>query len=88
MYNKSWKSRPSLNLAQRFCQKFQLNEVRNIFLLLFLPTKLPAYVDGRVITKGGRLILDISHTTDLAKQKEFLVAVNIQKAFDSVNQIF
>ena len=41
MYNKSWKSRPSLNLAQRFCQKFQLNEVRNIFLLLFLPTKLP-----------------------------------------------
>lgn len=87
MYNKSWKSRPSLNTGTKILSKVSAERSKK-YLPAVISANQTAYVDGRVITKGGRLISDISHTTDLAKQKEFLVAVNIQKTFDSVNQIF
>ena len=47
-----------------------------------------AYLNGKFITEGGRLTSDISWVSDLLKLKGLLQAVDIEKAFDSVNHIF
>ena len=44
-----------------------------------------AYVKNRFITKSGRVISDILNTLAL---EGFLVTVDIEKAFDSVNHCF
>ena len=47
-----------------------------------------AYVKGRFISKGGRLFSDILEISDNLKIKGFLMTVDIEKAFDSVNHLF
>ena len=47
-----------------------------------------AYVDGRFISEGGRLIADILQINDVLKLNGILVTVDIQKDFDSVNHQF
>ena len=47
-----------------------------------------AYVDGRFISEGGRLIADVLQTTDMLKLNGMLITIDIQKAFDSVNHQF
>ena len=47
-----------------------------------------AYVDGRFISEGGRLIADVLQITDVLKLNDMLVIVEIQKAFDLVNHLF
>ena len=47
-----------------------------------------AYVKGRLISKGGRLISDILEISDNLKVKGFLMTLDIKKAFDSVNCLF
>ena len=47
-----------------------------------------AYLNGRFIDEGGRLICDIFEVSDLLKLKGLLLTVDIEKAFDSVNHNF
>ena len=47
-----------------------------------------AYVDGRFISEGRRLIADVLQTTNVLKLNGMLVTIDIQKAFDSVNHQF
>ena len=47
-----------------------------------------AYLNGRFISEGGRLISDIFEVSDLLKLKGLLLTVDIEKAFDSVNHNF
>ena len=47
-----------------------------------------AYVDGRFISGGGRLIADVLQITDVLMLNDMLVTVEIQKAFDLVNHLF
>ena len=47
-----------------------------------------AYVDGRFISEGRRLIADVLQTTDMLKLTGMLVTIDIQKTFDSVNHQF
>ena len=47
-----------------------------------------AYVDGRFISEDGRLIADVLQTTDMLKLNDTLTTIDIQKAFDLVNQEF
>ena len=47
-----------------------------------------AYVDGRFISEGRRLIADVLQTTDTLKLTGMLVTIDIQKTFDSVNHQF
>ena len=44
-----------------------------------------AYVKGRFISEGGRLISDILEISDNLKIKGFLMTLNTEKAFDPVN---
>ena len=47
-----------------------------------------AYVKGRFITEGGRLISDFLEISDNLKIKGFLMTLDIEKAFNSVNHLF
>ena len=45
-------------------------------------------VKGRFISEGGRLISDILEISNSLKIKGFLMTLDIEKAFDSVNHLF
>ena len=47
-----------------------------------------ACLNGRFISEGGRLISDIFEVSYLLKLKELLLTVDIEKAFNSVNNNF
>ena len=47
-----------------------------------------AYVKGRFISEGGRLISDVLEISDKLQIKGFLMTVDIEKAFDSINHCF
>ena len=47
-----------------------------------------AYLNNKFISEGGRLISDIFEARDLVKLKGLLRAVDIEKAFNSVNHNF
>ena len=47
-----------------------------------------AYVDGRFIRQGGRLIANVLQTPDALKLSGTLVTIDIKKAFNSVNHKF
>ena len=43
-----------------------------------------AYLDGRFIIEGGRLIFDMVEVRDFLKSKGLVFPVGIEKAFDTV----
>ena len=47
-----------------------------------------AYVAQRCINKSGRLISDLLSVTKKMKVKGYLVTINIEKAFDSLDDTF
>ena len=47
-----------------------------------------AYVKGRFISEEDRLISDILEISDNLEVKGFLMTLDIEKAFDSVNLLF
>ena len=47
-----------------------------------------AYLQNIFISEGGRLISDILEITDLLQTEGILLAVDIEKAFDSINHLF
>ena len=55
-------------------------------LPFLIVSKQTAYVRNRFISKSGRVISDISEIVNTLEG--FLVSINIEKAFDSVNHCF
>ena len=47
-----------------------------------------AYVENRFIGKSSRLIADITEITGVLNKEEFLVTMDINKAFDSLDHTF
>ena len=47
-----------------------------------------AYVKGSFVSEGGRLISNILEISDNLKLKGFLMAIDIEKAFDWINHLF
>ena len=46
------------------------------------------YVKNRYISESGRLIYDVLDTASILNKKGFLVSVDIEKAFDSIDHSF
>ena len=69
-----------------------LSKALSIRMKDFLPSLVNenqiAYVKGRFISEGGRLISDIIESTDIFQKSGYLFTVDIEKAFDSVNHVF
>ena len=47
-----------------------------------------AYVKNRFVSETGRMILDILQIANTLVLESFLVTIDIEKAFDSVNHCF
>ena len=53
-----------------------------------IPANQSAYVDGRFISESGRLVSNLLEISDTLKLDGLLAAIDIQKAFDSVDHGF
>ena len=76
-----------LNINTKLISKVLGERLRNILPPL-ISSDQTAYVKGRVISEGGRLISDVIEICDKLQIKGFLMIVDIEKAFDSINHYF
>ena len=66
---------------------FKIDALKKVFPSL-ITHKQTAYVQSRCISETGRLISDILETVDTLHLKGYLVTIDIEKVFDSLNHSF
>ena len=83
------KTRPIslLNIDTKLISKVFASRLKNLLPCL-ISSDQTAYVKGRFISEGGRLISDAIEMCDKLQIKGFLMTVDIEKAFDSINHCF
>ena len=75
-----------LNIATKLISNVLAEKLKNVLPSL-ISSDQTAYVKGRFISEGGRLISDVLEICDKL-HKDFLMTVDIEKALDSINQFF
>ena len=83
-YIQSWPPISLLNLNVNFISKALAERLKNV-LPEIIPPYQNAFVKNRYISEGGRLISDLLEMSEVLNKEAFLVTINIEKAFDSVN---
>ena len=63
------------------------SRVKKVLPSLVLPQQM-AHVENRFIGESGRFIADIIEITDVLYRERFLVAMDIEKGFDSLDHTF
>ena len=86
-YIKNWRPISLLNVDVKILSKALAERLKEALPDLISPSQL-AYVKGRCISEGGRLISDIIEVSNMLQKKGFLLTIDIEKAFDSVNHNF
>ena len=76
-----------LNVDQKILSKTLAGRLKNILPKLISPGQ-TTYVENRFIGESGRLIADILETCDSEKLEGLLLAIDIEKAFDSLEHDF
>ena len=76
-----------LNVNQIFISKKLAARLKKVLPFLIDPRQ-TAYVNGRFLGESGRLIANITETCDLEELERYLVAIDSEKAFDSLNHNF
>ena len=66
---------------------FKIDALKKVFPSL-ITHKQTAYVQSRCISETGRLISDILEIADTLNLEGYLVTIDIEKAFDSLNHSF
>ena len=83
----NWRPISLLNVDLKIFSKAVASRLRAC-LDTIISSEQCAYVEGRFISQNGRLIYDILEACELFGVEGYLVTVDIQKAFHSVNQFF
>ena len=83
-YIKNWRSISLLNVDTKIISKALLERLKNVLSSL-ISMQQTAYIKNRSIEKGGRLIPDIVNICDCNNIGGFLVTIDIEKAFDSLD---
>ena len=83
----NWRPISLLNVDAKIKPKLLAKRLKNVLSPLISYNQ-TAYVNGRFVSEGGRLISDILEISDMLSLKGLLLTVDIQKAFDSVNHQF
>ena len=86
-YIQNWRPLSLLNTDIKILSKALAQRLKKAFPFLF-SAKQSAYVDGRFISEGGRLISDLLEISDALKLDGLLATIDIHKAFDSVDHAF
>ena len=84
---KHWRPISLLNVDYKIISKALPSRVKNVLPNL-IPPQQTAYVENRFIGESSRLIADIIEITDVINKEGFLVTMDIQKAFDSLDHTF
>ena len=84
---KNWCPISLLNVDSKLISKPLGNRLQDVMPNLVSENQ-SAYVNNRFISKSGKLISDILEITDSLQVDDLLMTIDIEKAFDSVNQFF
>ena len=84
---KNWRPISLLNVDNKLISKPLGNRLQDVMPNLVSENQ-SAYVNNRFISKSGKLISDILEITDSLQVDDLLMTIDIEKAFDSVNQFF
>ena len=71
----------------KIISKIRSTRIKNVLPFL-ISSSHTAYVKNRFVSESGRVISDILEVSYLLALEGFLVTVDIEKAFDSVNHRF
>ena len=83
----NWRPISLLNFDQKIISKALSTRLKNVLPSLIDPRQ-TAYVNGRFINESGRLISDIIEICDKECISGYLMTIDFQKAFDSLNHKF
>ena len=84
---KNWRPISLLNVDLKIISKVLAIRFKKVISSLISSNQI-AYVNARFISEGGRLISDELEICDTLKIEGFLLTVDIEKAFDSVDHSF
>ena len=84
---KNWRPISLLNVDTKLISNVLTERLKNV-LPDIISKNQTAYVNNRFISEGGRLINDLLEACDTLNKKGYLVTIDIEKAFDSVNHVF
>ena len=82
---KNWRPISLSNVDSKLISKPLGNRLQDVMPNLVSENQ-SAYVNNRFISKSGKLISDILEITDSLQVDDLLMTIDIEKAFDSVNQ--
>ena len=84
---KNWRPISLLNIDHKIISKLFATRLKDVLPSL-ISSKQTAYIAKRFIGEGGRLISDLLEMSDKLNIKGYLVTVDIEKAFDSLDHDF
>ena len=84
---RNWRPISVLNVDYKINPKALASRLKKVLPNLISPQQ-TAYVENRFIGERGRLIADIIEITDVLNKEGFLVTMDIEKAFDSLDHTF
>ena len=84
---KNWRPILLSSIDTKLICKVLAGRLKN-FLPSLISSDQTAYIKERFISEGGRLISDILEICDKLQIKGFLMTVDVEKAFDSINHCF
>ena len=84
---KNWRPISLLNVDVKLISKVLSNRIKNLLPNL-ISNNQNAYVANRFLSKGSRLISDILEMTDIVNVEGYLLTIDIERAFDSVDHCF
>ena len=76
-----------MNIDAKLISKVLTERLKNVLPTL-ISSNQTAYVKNRFIGEGGRLISDILEIADTLQKSGYLLSIDIEKAFDTVNHSF
>ena len=86
-YIKNWRPISLLNVDTKIISKALSERLKNVLSSL-ISTQQTAYIKNKFIGEGGRLISDIVNICDRNNTGGFLVTIDIERAFDSLDHRF
>ena len=84
---KNWRPIFLLNTDAKRDSKILVQRLKSVLQSL-ISSNQTAYLNRGLISEGGRLLSDVLETSDSLKMKGFLLTINIEKVFDTVNHKF